>query len=591
MSNPKMENLLNLALETPQEEREKSLNLNVGYVEESNSWEVIVKYNGSLDRLMQSGIVVEELILGYAILTVPQALVASLADLEEIEYIEKPKRLFFEITEAKNVSCIPQVTLRPPYLTGTGCLIAVLDSGIDYKNPVFRNADGSSRILFLWDQTLTPDAERGFFSPAGFAVGVEFTKEQIDRALAQETEAEAFRQVPSIDSSGHGTAVAGIAAGASAADGAYTGVAPGSDLIIVKLGVPGERSFPRTTELMRGLYYVVQKAAALHRPAAVNLSFGNTYGAHDGNSLLERYIDNISEIGRNVICVGSGNEGASAGHLAGSVRNRGESQNVELAVASYETALNVQLWKNYVDRFRVVVYSPAGRRYEVPVESLGKEEVVLEQTRLLLYVGEPRPYSAAQEIYFDMIPQEMYLNSGVWRFEIIPEEIVVGNFYMYLPSAVVRNRGTGFYFPTPEVTLTIPSTSRKVITVGAYNSVYNAYADFSGRGYVLERRNTGVVEEGVVKPDLVAPGVDILAPDLYGGYTAVTGTSFATPIVTGAAALLMEWGIEQGNDPFLYGEKVKAYLRRGARQLPGYAYFPNAQVGYGAICVEGSLPR
>ena len=145
MSNPKMENLLNLALETPQEEREKSLNLNVGYVEESNSWEVIVKYNGSLDRLMQSGIVVEELILGYAILTVPQALVASLADLEEIEYIEKPKRLFFEITEAKNVSCIPQVTLRPPYLTGTGCLIAVLDSGIDYKNPVFRNADGSSR--------------------------------------------------------------------------------------------------------------------------------------------------------------------------------------------------------------------------------------------------------------------------------------------------------------------------------------------------------------------------------------------------------------------------------------------------------------
>ncbi len=339
-----------------------------------------------------------------------------------------------------------------------------------------------------------------------------------------------------------GTAVAGIAAGASAADGAYTGVAPGSDLIIVKLGVPGERSFPRTTELMRGLYYVVQKAAALHRPAAVNLSFGNTYGAHDGNSLLERYIDNISEIGRNVICVGSGNEGASAGHLAGSVRNRGESQNVELAVASYETALNVQLWKNYVDRFRVVVYSPAGRRYEVPVESLGKEEVVLEQTRLLLYVGEPRPYSAAQEIYFDMIPQEMYLNSGVWRFEIIPEEIVVGNFYMYLPSAVVRNRGTGFYFPTPEVTLTIPSTSRKVITVGAYNSVYNAYADFSGRGYVLERRNTGVVEEGVVKPDLVAPGVDILAPDLYGGYTAVTGTSFATPIVTGAAALLMEWG-------------------------------------------------
>lgn len=592
MRSPKMENLLNLALETPPLEREKSLNLNVGYEEASQSWEVIVKYNGSLERLEQSGIVVEELILGYAILTVPEALLDSLVALEEIEYVEKPKRLFFEVTEAKNVSCIPQVTLRPPYLSGSGCLVAVLDSGIDYRNPDFRNPDGSSRILFLWDQTVTPDEQRGFYSPEGFAKGVEFTKEQIDAALTEENQQESFRLVPSLDTSGHGTAVAGIAAGGGRNEnGAYTGIAPGSDLIIVKLGMPGERSFPRTTELMRGLYYVVQKAAALHRPVAVNLSFGNTYGAHDGNSLLERYLDNISEIGRSVICVGSGNEGASAGHFAGSVSQRGESRMVEMAVASYETSLNVQLWKNYADQMRVVVYSPGGRRYEVPVERLGKEEVVLEQTRLLLYVGEPRPYSAAQEIYIDMIPQDVYLNSGVWRFEVIPLDIVIGNFYMYLPSATVRNSGTGFYYPTPDVTLTIPATARKVITVGAYNSYYNAYADFSGRGYALGRREAGVVEEGAVKPDLVAPGVDIMAPDLYGGYTAVTGTSFAAPIVTGAAALMMEWGIVQGNDAFLYGEKVKAYLRRGARQLPGYAYFPNAQIGYGALCLASSLPE
>lgn len=469
------------------------------------------------------------------------------------------------------------------YLTG---------EGIDYRNADFRNADGSSRILYLWDQTVNPDSERGFYSPEGFAQGVEFTKAQIDAALAEETEQEAYRLVPSRDSSGHGTAVAGIAAGnGRTQNGAYAGVAPESTLIIVKLGLPGERSFPRTTELMRGLYYVIQKAAGLHRPLAVNLSFGNTYGAHDGNSLLERYLDNISEIGRNVICVGSGNEGASFGHLAGDVEQGGASRIVELAVAQYETSLNVQLWKNYVDRFRVIVYSPGGRQFEVPVENLGKEEVILEQTRLLIYVGEPRPYSAAQEIYFDMIPQETYLNPGVWRFEIIPVDIVVGNFYLYLPSAVVRSSGTGFFFPTPEVTLTIPSTSRKVITVGAYNSIYNAYADFSGRGYATGSRPVGVVEEGAVKPDLVAPGVNIMAPDLYGGYTPVTGTSFATPIVTGAAALMMEWGIVKGNDPFLYGEKVKAYLRRGARQLPGYDKFPNAQVGYGALCLGDSIPR
>lgn len=600
MPNAKLENILNLAIETSQPEREKSINLNVGYEESTNSWEVIVKYNGDLSRLEQSGIIVERLIAGYAILTVPEPLLDSLTELEEIEYVEKPKRLYFDIMEAKEVSCIPPVTLRAPFLTGEGCIVAVLDSGIDYQNPVFRNRDGSSRILFLWDQTLDSDAGRGFYPPEGFALGVEFTKEQLDIALQADTREQAFNLVPSRDSSGHGTAVAGIAAGNS---DDYTGVAPASDLIIVKLGVPGEGGFPRTTELMRGLYYVAQKAAGLRLPVAVNLSFGNTYGAHDGNSLLERFIDNVTEIGRSVICVGSGNEGASAGHFAGQLRqmrdtiaNReagivetGGTQMVELAVAEYETSLNVQLWKNYADIFRVVLYSPGGGRYEIPVDTLGKVDVVFENTRVLIYVGEPRPYSVAQEIYFDLIPQDTYINSGIWRFELIPDRIVTGDYFMYLPSAVVRNAGTGFFAPTPEVTLTIPSTARKVLTVGAYNSTFNAYADFSGRGYRRMNGLAGSVGESAVKPNLVAPGVDILAPDLFGGFTEVTGTSFATPIVTGSAALLMQWGIVQGNDPFLYGEKVKAYLQRGARDLPGFEVFPNSLVGYGALCVNDSI--
>lgn len=590
MSNQKLENILNLALLTPEEEREKSLTLNVGYEETTNSWEVIVKYNGSLERLEQSGIIVEELIAGYAILTVPENLVDSLAELEEIEYVEKPKRFYFGVEEGKSISCIPQVTLRSPYLSGRGTLVAVLDSGIDYTRQDFRKEDGSTRILFLWDQTLLPDEEQGFYGPKGYQSGVEFNREQINEALQAGTPEESRRRVPSIDRSGHGTAVTGIAAGSGNAEGSYAGVAPGSDLIIVKLGLPGERSFPRTTELMRGLNYVVQKALELRMPVAINLSFGNTYGAHDGNSLLERFVDNISEIGRNAICVGSGNEGTSAGHFAGQVSQGGSPAMVELAVASYELSLNIQIWKNYVDRYRIRIHSPGGRQTEVPVETLGKVNITLEQTMLLIYVGEPRPYSAAQEIYIDMIPVDTYVNQGVWRFEVIPVEVVTGNFYLYLPSDAVRSSGTGFYSPTPEVTLTIPSTSRKVITVGAYNSIYRAYADFSGRGYAVERRSVGIVEEGAVKPDLVAPGVGIVAPDIYGGYAPVTGTSFATPFVTGSAALLMEWGIVQGNDVFLYGEKVKAYLRRGARRLPGVEEVPNAMVGYGALCLRDSLP-
>ncbi|MCH5251218.1 MAG: S8 family serine peptidase, partial [Lachnospiraceae bacterium] len=222
----------------------------------------------------------------------------------------------------------------------------------------------------------------------------------------------------------------------------------------------------------------------------------------------------------------------------------------------------------------------------------GRYTLRLEQTDIFVFFGEPSPYSAAQEIYLEFLPTERpYINSGVWTFLLEPVRVVTGRYYFYLPSGAVRNSGTGFFESTPQVTLTIPSTAAKVITVGAYDSTYNAYADFSGRGYADPDRTLGVVTAGLAKPDLVAPGVGILAPDLYGGYTPVTGTSFATPIVSGGAALLMEWGIVRGNDPFLYGEKVKAYLRRGAQPMRGERYYPNERVGWGKLCVSESLPE
>ena len=344
MENQKLENLLNLALETPEALREKSLNLNVGYEAASRTWELIVKYNGNLSALAAMGIGVEELLAGYAVLTVPEEFVDEVAGLPEIEYVEKPKRLFFAVDnlpmdelsadralaggisadynsmeQAKEASCILPVTVREPYLNGEGVIVGIIDSGIDYTNRHFRNADGSSRILYLWDQTLPWEevpargAERR--PPDGFLLGTEFDKVQIDAALAADSPAEGFLLVPSRDVSGHGTAVAGIAAGSGV--GGYEGVAPESYLIVVKLGAVDPNSFPRTTELMRAVTYVVKKAQQLGLPLALNLSFGNTYGAHNGSSLVERFLDNASEVGRTVICVGSGNEGASAGHLQG----------------------------------------------------------------------------------------------------------------------------------------------------------------------------------------------------------------------------------------------------------------------------------
>ena len=181
-----------------------------------------------------------------------------------------------------------------------------------------------------------------------------------------------------------------------------------------------------------------------------------------------------------------------------------------------------------------------------------------------------------------MLPKDTYITGGVWKIVLTPRKIVSGVYELWLPSENVVNRGTGFLFPTDNTTLTIPSTASRAITVGAYNALTFAYADFSGRGYTREERS--------VKPDLVAPGVDITTVAVGGGYAQFTGTSFATPFVTGSAALLMEWGIVRENDLFLYGEKVKAYLRRGAMPLPGFTVYPNPQVGYGALCVRDSLP-
>lgn len=591
----KLENILNLALETPEEEREQTESLNVGYSAETRSWELIIKYHGSLDRLREQNIVVEELIAGYAILTVPEALVDMVSDTPEIEYVEKPKRFYYGQTFPAGTSCFPPVTMRTPFLNGGGVLLAVLDSGITWDLEVFRKADGSTRIRYLWDQTVSEemgDVRYGKM-PDGFSIGTEYTAEEINAALQMHTW-DRYRLIPSRDLSGHGTAVAGIAAGRSA-DGLYTGAAPEAELIVVKLGLPGnsggvEEGFPRTTEILRGVTYALWKARQLNMPLVINLSFGNSYGSHDGSSLLERFLDNASEIGKTVICVGSGNEGAARGHFAGNITR---DSRVELAVGNYERSLNIQLWKNYSDVFRIRLQSPGGEEAELTTNIQGgKYTLKLEQTRILVYLGEPLPYAVAQEIYLEMIPVTGgYIDAGIWTIRLEPVMTVTGQYYLYLPAGNGRGDSTGFYRSTPQVTLTVPSTAAKVITVGAYDPVYDTYADFSGRGYADSTRTIGVAAAGLTKPDLVAPGVNIQAPDVYGTFTPTTGTSFATPIVSGAAALLMEWGIVRGNDPFLYGEKIKAYLRKGARPLRGEMEYPNDRVGYGRLCVADSLPQ
>ncbi len=569
MDNPKFENLLNLALDATEREREKSIQLGVGYEPEENTWDLIVKYSGSLERLREDypSIQVREMINEYAILRVPQSLIDVIAQAEEIEYVEKPKRLYFAVNEGKRASCITPLQTAAYHLTGQGVLVALLDSGIDYAHPDFRNEDGSTRILELWDQTM----DRVFKKP------------EIDEALAAPTEAERYRLVPSRDLSGHGTHVAGIAAGnGRASGGRYRGVAYESSLLVVKLGTPREQSFPRTTELMEALNFVIKRALEYRMPVAVNISFGNTYGSHSGTSLLETFIDDISSYWKSVIAIGTGNEGSGRGHTSGTV-SENQQEMIELAVGTYETSISVQIWKSYVDEFDIILEHPNGQRVGPLSQNLAPQRLILADTEILVYYGEPSPYSVYQEIYLDFIPRQDYIDSGVWKFYLVPKRVVLGNYDMWLPSQAALNRSTGFLYPVDDTTLTIPSTASKAISVGAYDARYQQFAEFSGRGFTRQTRQ--------VKPDIAAPGVDITSAAPGDTYASRSGTSMATPFVTGSAALMMQWGIVEGNDPFLYGEKVKAYMRRGARELPGFEVYPNAQVGYGALCVENSLPR
>lgn len=407
MPNQKLENLLNLSLEVSPQERARSQELETGYLPEEKSWELIVKYSGSLDAVREMGVQVEEMRNEYAILLIPETLIEQVSGLPQIEYVEKPKRLFFAVNRAKAASCINILQEPPRRLTGKGVLVAVLDSGIDYFHEDFRNGDGTTRIVELWDQTLNRV----------------FTREEINEALEAGDREAGRGLVPSVDGSGHGTSVAGIAAGnGRESEGAYRGVAYESEFLIVKLGNSREGGFPRTTELMRGVNFVVGRAVEMGMPIVVNISFGNTYGSHDGTGLLEMFLDDIGNYGRTTIVVGSGNEGAAAGHMSG----KGAVQ-AELSVAPYEPGVSVQLWKAYSDQFTVSLQTPSGEVLGPLSEQLGPVRFRYRETQVLVYYGKPGPFSVAQEIYFDFVPDEgSYVESGIWTFRLQPQRVVQG---------------------------------------------------------------------------------------------------------------------------------------------------------------------
>ncbi len=502
-------------------------------------------------------------------------------------------------------------------LTGRGVLIGIADSGIDLFHPAFRNADGSTRVAALWDPSTREysreeinqileeydpvgdigvgrDVGTGTGSETGTGAGSETgTGAGSESGTGADIETGAgrvfSRELPLAfrDLSGHGTAVAGVAAGSRVQEGDFTaeGYAPEAELVVVRLEQNGNDAYIRTTQLMQAVDYLVKKAREYGKPMAINLSIGNNYGSHSGKSLLSTYLTEIALCERLSICVGSGNEAGKPIHT--SVRLGELPYEILLSIDERQLSFNVQIWKDYADLCKIWLVSPSGDAYQVyyDADPFARAPLVQQyrsnRTQILLYNGLPSPYQPLQEIFLDFIPLDRYVDSGNWRIRLIPIRTVTGEYELWLPAGNTLNTGTGFAVPQQEHTLTIPAASERVITVGAYDSRTQTYAPFSGRGFTAFT--------GQIKPDLAAPGVAILAPragssqnrGLSQRYGTFTGTSFAVPAITGTAALLMQWGIVEKNDPWLYGSRLKSWFHRNARQLPAFSQYPNSYIGYG----------
>ncbi len=313
-------------------------------------------------------------------------------------------------------------------------------------------------------------------------------------------------------------------------------------------------------------------------PVSINLSFGTNDGSHTGTSLFETYLDDMSNIWKTCICVATGNEGSSSHHYENTIKT-GEEIIIEIITSSDLKNLDIVLFKNFSDIFSIKIIAPNGLETGLLNQTSKIGEFNFGNSSIYISWGEPVPYTLEQEILLKIFANEEYIENGIWKIVILGTNIVSGNFNIWLPITEIASKNTKFLSPSSFTTLTIPSTASNVISVGGYNNLINSVADFSGRGYTRNKQ---------IKPDIVAPAVNIRTTSNTGGYDTFSGTSLANPFVAGSCAILMQWGIIEKNDLFLYGERMKAFLRIGAKRKNNVSY-PNEEWGFGSLCLSETL--
>ena len=602
--NQKLNPELALSLSLDNESRQTDPLLRSGFSPDTDIWKLILFYNGSLKEIQKEvPFTIIPLLGNFAILFIKEKDLPVFLTFSQVLYVELSRPIYENALTGVSSSGLPDYNIitgrnvNTTTLTGKGTAIAILDSGVDYKHPDFRNADGSTRILAYWDQSL-PFIPDHFSINNPYNLGIIFSEEDLNQLLTDENNFFFFDSSaptalgsaseslsPSEDISGHGTHIAGISAGnGRASNGTNQGVAPESSLIVVKLKNEASLIYSDYANLMMAIDFAVRFASSRSLPLSINISYGSNDGSHTGNSLLELFMEQVSFYGKNTTSVATGNEGLTRRHaslntLPSSTKNYYE-KFLSFTIAPGERSLYLEIWQVFADDFSYELLAPSGSQSFTFPAVPGIYTYMIADTTIYLTISNPTPYQPFRQYFLSFNPNASFIPSGTWTLRItsIPTgKIVDGRLQFWLPSKDATSSATGFTSPSSDMTFTIPSTASSVISVSGYNSSLDVFAPFSGQGFSNTMHT---------KPDLCAPAVNILSTAPGGGYTIQTGTSMASPFVAGAAALLMQYGIVEGNDPFLYGEKLKAYLWKSARALPAFSKYPNEKVGWGALYLK-----
>ena len=461
-----------------------------------------------------------------------------------------------------------------PYLQlkGSGTAVAVVDSGIDYRNPVFQNEMGS-RILCIWDQTLEGDGKE-------VPYGRVFWKKDIDQALASGNPLEI---VPSVDTDGHGTRMAAIAAGNYFPEENFSGAAPEAMLIIVKVKpakkylrefylFPAEAEIFQENDIMTGMDFAVRIANDRRMPLSLCLGIGSSQGAHIGKNPLSLYVDYISQYSLISVSIAAGNEGAARHHYAGRLTDRENQASAELRVGNKEPGFTMEFLGEPPEIYNLSLQSPTGEILDISA-SLGEvtQELsfVFVETRVKVNYVSIERQTGYTLVYFQFIQPA----PGIWRIFVRGRDGQNVGFHIWLPVQGLISEETYFLEPSPYNTVTAPGDSLESITVTAYQ-----YRDNS----LYVQASRGFMPDGNVVPQVAAPGVQIRVPQLNGLYGNASGTSLSAAQTAGAAALLFEWAVIRGNQPYFTGSSVKNYITRGAEREERMQY-PNRDWGFGRM--------